>query len=358
VASSLSILLGWVCKSGSYIRTLDKPKLGKSRIRYLRDKLAYDQVGTASARFQKDTSKIGKYPADHLDSIFRYEMAWQEFFKVETTIAEAQAEKLGRPIRRVQGDLLITCNDFARPIQYDRHDGDKYSVSQLRLEANTRAEAKSTNLMCMTMLEGSLDDRSKTVIQNTANPSGSTTELQMVAIAHDYPFIVYLIQYEVQTGFYSWILGMDRPGNEFEFHPFRRPLYHTAEAELDAELWSKLKEGAVAAMEQHCNEIIEEESQRRAAAEAQRQRQAEEEMQRQAEEEVQRQAEAEAHAERLIREDKFNQLVAQRRGKRLDHRIKGSKVYQNLAEHHKRQGKTSPFTLIKDKPRVYAYGHD
>jgi hypothetical protein len=56
---------------------------------------------------------------------------------------------------------------------------------------------------------------------------------EMLILAHDFPFIVYSIQYDLQAYFHSRIFRSDDMSCSVPFFPFRRPFYHRAEAILD-----------------------------------------------------------------------------------------------------------------------------
>jgi hypothetical protein len=63
---------------------------------------------------------------------------------------------------------------------------------------------------------------------------------QMLILAHDFPFIVYSIQYDLQADFHSRIFSSDKMECFVPFFPFRRPFYHRAEAILDDLVFKKL----------------------------------------------------------------------------------------------------------------------
>jgi len=233
-------------------------------------------------------------------------MAWQAFFKAEQEIAEALTKKFGWRTPRIQGDLLITCNDFSRPIQYDFHGREHYSMEILEVPPEIIQEIKIIkDPMCLPILRGEGSDIRGVVDQGL---NMSTDLCDMLAIAHDFPYIVYSIQYEVETHFKSWILGIDKPKNKFEFYPFRRPLYHSAEAALDAVLWKKLKEMGMAMMLQEEEAAFEEKK-------------------------------------------RHQDVVAERKKKRNETLRQETPVFKECEKRHQEE-KRGPFRIIRDSPYV------
>ncbi|KAI3583952.1 hypothetical protein IWW34DRAFT_785137 [Fusarium oxysporum f. sp. albedinis] len=145
----------------------------------------------------------------------RYETAWQRFF-----LAEKELAGTGKGII---GSLDICCNDFSKPILWDMVTESKhfstvditFTKQELELVRENPLGAKRY-----------LDSKPKTEINDGIRQ-------EMLILAHDFPFIVYSIQYDLQAYFHSRIFRSDDMSCSVPFFPFRRPFYHRAEAILD-----------------------------------------------------------------------------------------------------------------------------
>ncbi|KNA98455.1 hypothetical protein FOXG_18410 [Fusarium oxysporum f. sp. lycopersici 4287] len=145
----------------------------------------------------------------------RYETAWQRFF-----LAEKELAGTGKGII---GSLDICCNDFSKPILWDMVTESKhfstvditFTKQELELVRENPLGAKRY-----------LDSKPKT-------ETNDGIRQEMLILAHDFPFIVYSIQYDLQAYFHSRIFRSDDMSCSVPFFPFRRPFYHRAEAILD-----------------------------------------------------------------------------------------------------------------------------
>ncbi|KAL7757299.1 hypothetical protein ACKLNR_011826 [Fusarium oxysporum f. sp. zingiberi] len=145
----------------------------------------------------------------------RYETAWQRFF-----LAEKELAGTGKGII---GSLDICCNDFSKPILWDMVTESKhfstvditFTKQELELVRENPLGAKRY-----------LDSKPKT-------ETNDGIRQEILILAHDFPFIVYSIQYDLQAYFHSRIFRSDDMSCSVPFFPFRRPFYHRAEAILD-----------------------------------------------------------------------------------------------------------------------------
>ncbi|QKD56527.2 uncharacterized protein FOBCDRAFT_203598 [Fusarium oxysporum Fo47] len=117
----------------------------------------------------------------------RYETAWQRFF-----LAEKELAGTGKGII---GSLDICCNDFSKPILWDMVTESKhfstvditFTKQELELVRENPLGAKRY-----------LDSKPKT-------ETNDGIRQEMLILAHDFPFIVYSIQYDLQAYFHSRI---------------------------------------------------------------------------------------------------------------------------------------------------------
>ena len=164
-------------------------------------------------------------------------MAWQELFKREKKFLDAFNAETS--MKKFKGRIEITCNGdrFDNLTEYDAKEDQDYIRRTLTFQDNEFPRLDTLDLL--TQVHPVHDD-SRPVTQ-LPNDNHATTERQMLEIAHDFNCVAYSIKYDIKTDFYSHILGDDRPGNIFHFYPFSRPIFHTAEAELDAALFDRLE---------------------------------------------------------------------------------------------------------------------
>ena len=150
-------------------------------------------------------------------------------------------DMLGSP-PPIQGFLKIECNDLRKPFEYDLVDANgKYTQETFEF-SNADIEYQIT-LNHIATLYKSADDKSEKVEQQPHNAQASTHR-QILALAHDFNFMVYSIDYEVACAFESFLLSTHLPGNSFRFFPFRRPCFHYAEMLLDDMVFDYLKKHA------------------------------------------------------------------------------------------------------------------
>ena len=86
---------------------------------------------------QNQDSHSKKYLTGYLCLLCRYEIAWQELFKVEQQLC-TQRRKAGLSAfwtKAIEGRLYITCNDPGVLIEYDFWESDKYSVKNFKFDA-------------------------------------------------------------------------------------------------------------------------------------------------------------------------------------------------------------------------------
>ncbi|KAK3314081.1 hypothetical protein B0H66DRAFT_482762 [Apodospora peruviana] len=176
----------------------------------------------------------------------RYEMAWQDFYRKEQKIHEKIAKARNEDPKSLQGRLRIHCNNFSEPIRCDVNAGDKYRFTDFTIDqalVNKTAllaeeNFQSQNPTTMRALYATRSDNSRTVNQDSRTPF--TTEKEMLYLAHDFPAVVYSVEYAIENEFDSVLLD-SKACASFSFYPFHRSLYHQAEAVLDALVWKKVK---------------------------------------------------------------------------------------------------------------------
>ncbi|KAF5645133.1 hypothetical protein F52700_2333 [Fusarium sp. NRRL 52700] len=121
----------------------------------------------------------------------------------------------------ISGTLTICCNDFSNTIVYDtKNDRGKYGVEAF----------KYTNKELI-ILKGS-DLKAKAAFDKSKG-GNMTTQQKMLVLAHDFPFVVYSIDYGLSINFKSRLFNMDKMQCWFSFFPLSRKFYHRSEAILD-----------------------------------------------------------------------------------------------------------------------------
>ncbi|KAK1547647.1 hypothetical protein CPAR01_01614 [Colletotrichum paranaense] len=250
MATSMCILLWRVHASWCKIWVLNQPELGEFDIWNFRDQLPHDKV---LSYCQPRTTHMGLSVANALTdpfAMYRYEMAWQNLCREEQKIENEEAKRQGRKPRSLKGQVSIHCNNFSKPIRYDCYGLDnKYKFEDFTIPrefvkkavqmAMDNQGSENPQLMCAGYAANNATTR---LVQDTREREDAASIEEMLALAHDFPFVVYSMEYKIQIGFPSNILQEDRTTASFTFYPFQRSLYHQAEAILDVLLWEKLKE--------------------------------------------------------------------------------------------------------------------
>lgn len=160
---------------------------------------------------------------------------------------------------KMDGTLQITCNDFDTSIRYDVNINGNYDiveeplnntvVSTLDEYADQNIEGPELILNCQLLaqrpeLRDLVEKGVNAFCQDPRFPDRRTTQQQMVAIAFDFHFMVYSMKYSVKGSSRSRFLKTSKPAADFYFYPFHRPLYHQAEAALDAVIWDQWEKEA------------------------------------------------------------------------------------------------------------------
>ncbi|KAJ3548802.1 hypothetical protein NM208_g826 [Fusarium decemcellulare] len=185
----------------------------------------------------------------------RYEMAWQRLFRSEKEIRNNQTTDIA-------GTLHIACNDFSAPIIYDSQTGTKFEAKVLEEFTVDERKILGTQQLARHFKLHPNDDTSNVIPQAPPGRGAqhtrdnTTTRTQMLALANDFPFIVYSIKYTLDTAFTSLVFG-SRMKNEFMFYPFRREFFHRAEYLLDDILFTQFEEKAKAHEQQMRKEMDE-----------------------------------------------------------------------------------------------------
>ncbi|KAH8678492.1 hypothetical protein BX600DRAFT_532434 [Xylariales sp. PMI_506] len=174
----------------------------------------------------------------------RYEMAWQEFIVTEASLRSAKKQGSDS---FADGELEINLNDRSSAIEYDKEDSaanpKTYSIESL-LKLDTVEYDKWLGLPTDLNTEKNQNENDLSQkLQQTENRI--PTLRQLLRLAQQFPFIAYTIKYSPRITSSSHIFGTETFGNTFYFYPFQRPMYHSAEAKLDGQLWEKLKRAAV-----------------------------------------------------------------------------------------------------------------
>ncbi|CCT70567.1 uncharacterized protein FFUJ_06549 [Fusarium fujikuroi IMI 58289] len=152
----------------------------------------------------------------------RYETSWQRFFLAESELAGSGTE--------ITGTLDICCNDYNSPILWDVSTGSgQFRTGVLRFTKEDLEAMKKNGFNSNKYL--SIKEKKLT---------DSYIKEQMLMLAHDFPFIVYSIQYDLQADFHSRIFALDNMECSVPFFPFRRPFYHRSEALLDDLVFKEL----------------------------------------------------------------------------------------------------------------------
>ena len=142
----------------------------------------------------------------------------------------------------IQGFLRIECNDLRKPFEYDFVDANRNYSKETFVFGDADINYQNTKNLIATLYE-SADDQSERVEQQP-NDARASTHRQILALAHDFNFMVFSIDYEVACAFESFMLVTHLPGNSVRFFPFRRPFFHYAEMLLDDILFDLLEKQA------------------------------------------------------------------------------------------------------------------
>ncbi|KAI1858010.1 uncharacterized protein JN550_012903 [Neoarthrinium moseri] len=182
----------------------------------------------------------------------RYEMAWQDFYRREQKLHDKLGPLLQENPRSPQGRLEIRCNDFSQPIRYDRYTpGNQYNFDYFTMDEKLVKEVRdasdkilsSDNPKLMLDVYNSLGDTTKRLNQDHRTAGQAASQAEMLLLAHDFPAVVYSLEYTIKNEFISVLLD-DQACASYMFYPFHRSLYHQAEAVLDALVWKAIKEKA------------------------------------------------------------------------------------------------------------------
>ena len=170
-------------------------------------------------------------------------MAWQKLFSIENKLYTELCKYLEEEMPELAGELWITCNEFTEKIEYDKCDAKgKYTTGTFEASKSEMEKLKSTDLL--TMAYNKEPDDSLPV-QQVDGDNNAPTRKQILALAHDFNFIAYSIQYEVRADFHSWLFNLSGLTNTLTFFPLRRPLFHRAEADLDEIILKKFYDKAI-----------------------------------------------------------------------------------------------------------------
>ncbi|KAF5693480.1 hypothetical protein FGLOB1_14388 [Fusarium globosum] len=132
----------------------------------------------------------------------RYETSWQRFFLAESELAGSGAE--------ITGTLGICCNDYNSPILWDVSTGSgQFRTGVLRFTKEDLEAMKKNGFNSNKYL--SIKEKKLT---------DSYIKEQMLVLAHEFPFIVYSIQYDLQADFHSRIFALDNMECSVAFFPF------------------------------------------------------------------------------------------------------------------------------------------
>lgn len=221
------------------------------------ENLVFGTSETNSLMTRYEGAAVGELFSLHFIT-YRYEMAWQDFYRKEQNLHDKLAAARNKKAISVHGLLGIRCNDFSsedpssRLIRCDVYTPDnKYKFKDFTInkslveEVLVKAEENIKNDESQTMsdLYDRTRDNTPRHFQDSRTPDKSTSEAEMLLLAHDFPCVVYSIQYKIVNEFKSILLN-DKACAHFSFFPFQRSLYHQAEAVLDALVWKEIKDKA------------------------------------------------------------------------------------------------------------------
>ncbi|KPM38845.1 hypothetical protein AK830_g7698 [Neonectria ditissima] len=198
--------------------------------------------------FMPAGAKSGFSTSETNSLMTRYEMAWQDFYRKEQKLYSKLAIASKEEPISLQGQLKVHCNDFSEPISFTINEVLVDEVEQAG-EQNLGSEVPET----MRELYNPLGDTTRTLHQDSRTPEAFTSEAEMLLIAHDFPAIVYSVEYMIKNSFTSILLD-SKACADFSFFPFQRSLCHQAEAVLDALVWKAIKEMADALVNQKLGE--------------------------------------------------------------------------------------------------------
>jgi hypothetical protein len=177
-------------------------------------------------------------------------MAWQGLFAFEKALNDKAPgfERSGDP----QGWLTITTNNFKKGgIRRDYVNDSNPSQPRFRViiklvrwsELDHLPNTYLSNLYDRTEpdarerdAEAAVDAQQQlnTILGDPNNPNAPEyLERQILAISREIMFIAYTIDYEIELRNRCRFLNTDSLTTTFRFFPFRRPLFHAAEAILD-----------------------------------------------------------------------------------------------------------------------------
>ncbi|KAF4463143.1 hypothetical protein FALBO_10045 [Fusarium albosuccineum] len=175
------------------------------------------------------------------------------------------AGKMGWPAGRMATGLVaaewIHLSAFSWGGFADASDENGYFTSQ-NVENLVFGTSETNSIMTRHFKLHPNDDNSNIIPQAPPGKAtqhtrdNTTTRTQMLALANDFPFIVYSIKYTLDTAFTSLVFG-SRMKNEFMFYPFRREFFHRAEYLLDDILFTQFEEKAKAHEQQMRDEMHE-----------------------------------------------------------------------------------------------------
>lgn len=142
----------------------------------------------------------------------------------------------------IQGFLRIECNDLQKPFEYDLVGADgKYTKGTFDF---SEVDKKYQNTLDHIATHYKSADDTSAKVEQQPDDAQASTHGQILALAHDFNFMVYSIDYEVACAFESFMLNTHTPGNSFRFFPFRRPFFHYAEMLLDDIVFDVLEKQA------------------------------------------------------------------------------------------------------------------
>ena len=168
----------------------------------------------------------------------RYEMAWQALFDEEDSLEIKWNKK--NPVRK-SGTLEILTNHSKHDshIVFDLEENGNFTHGKIDLAAGANLDDLKSSAMGPPQ---GTDRLAQKVAGGTETIITSCQALRRVCREH--PFMAYRIHYSLTMNEWSRLLQRPITKGEFDFFPFRRPMYHAIEADLDDRLFELLKQAA------------------------------------------------------------------------------------------------------------------
>ncbi len=168
----------------------------------------------------------------------RYEMAWQALFDEEDSL-ETKWKKEEAVKKSGTLEILTNHSKYDSDIVFDIEKNGNFTHEKIDLATGANLDD----------LKGNATGPPQGTDRFTQKVAGGTktiiTSLQALRqVCRENPFMAYRIHYSLTMNESSRLLKRGVTKGEFDFFPFRRPMYHAIEADLDDRLFELLKQAA------------------------------------------------------------------------------------------------------------------